>query len=205
VWDRLATTLTGACVVLEPLAAHHAEGLRAAGADERAFAWLPFKLNRPEVFDAWIAGALAAAERGEMAPFATIERASGTVLGSTSYLALRPADRSVEIGATWLTPAAWGTGVNVEAKLLMLRHAFETLRCVRVELKTDARNARSRGAMAAIPAQFEGIHRQHMVLPDGTLRDSAWYSVIDREWPAVRANLERRLAARRGASGQARR
>jgi N-acetyltransferase len=199
VWDGLATTLTGKLVRLEPLAERHAEGLRAAVADARIFTWMPYQLSEPEVFDAWLAGALAAAQRGEIAPFATIERAGGTVLGSTSYLALRPADRSVEIGATWLTPAAWGTGINVEAKLLMLRHAFETLRCVRVELKTDARNARSRAAMEAIPARFEGIHRQHMVLPDGTLRDSAWYSVIDREWPAVRANLERRLAARHGA------
>jgi N-acetyltransferase len=118
------------------------------------------------------------------------------VIGSTSYLEPRPQDRSVEIGATWLTPSAWRSGANVEAKLLMLAHAFDVLGCVRVELKTDARNERSRRAIEALPAQFEGIHRQHMVLPDGALRDSAWYSVIDREWPEVRDNLRRRLAAR---------
>lgn len=197
-WDDLRRTLTGERVGLQPLTACHADGLRAAAADGRIFAWMPFKLDEPAVFDGWIAGALAAAERGEIVPFATTDRASGAVLGSTSYLALRPSDRSVEIGATWLTPAVWGRGVNVEAKLLMLRHAFETAGCVRVELKTDARNARSRAAMAALPAQFEGVHRQHMVLPDGTLRDTAWYSVIDCEWPEVQANLERRLATRRG-------
>ena len=136
-----------------------------------------------------------AAARRELAAFATVSRESGSVLGSTSFLAPRPHDRSVEIGGTWLVPAAWSTGANVEAKLLMLAHAFDALGCVRVELKTDARNERSRRAMEALPAEFEGIHRQHMVLPDGTLRDSAWYSVIDREWPGVRENLERRLAA----------
>jgi len=197
VLDRLAAPLCGSTVALEPIAARHETGLRAAAADERIFAWMPYRLCDAEVFDAWLAGVQEAAERGELAAFATVELAGETVIGSTCYLAPRPHDRSVEIGGTWLAPAAWGTGANVEAKLLMLAHAFEALGCVRVELKTDARNERSRRAMEALPAQFEGIHRQHMVLPDGTLRDSAWYSVLDREWPAVRANLERRLAAAR--------
>jgi N-acetyltransferase len=197
-WDGISTTLTGALVVLEPLAARHADGLRAAAADPRVSRWLPYALHEPAQFDAWLAYSLDALAAGREAPFATVSRASGEVLGSTRFMALRPEHRCVEIGATWLAPAAWGTGANVEAKLLMLGHAFETLGCVRVELKTDARNERSRGAMKAIPAQFEGIHRRHMVLPDGTLRDSAWYSVIADEWPDVRASLERRLAARRG-------
>jgi N-acetyltransferase len=197
-WDGLATKLTGERVVLEPLDARHETGLRAAAADARTFAWMPYKLDDPAQFDAWFRLVREALARGAAVPFATIERASGTVLGSTAFLEPRP-DVSVEIGATWLAPAAWGTGVNVEAKLLMLGHAFDTLGCARVELKTDARNERSRGAMAALPAQFEGIHRRHMRLPDGTLRDSAWYSVIAEEWPDVRANLERRLAARQGA------
>jgi len=100
----------------------------------------------------------------------------------------------VEIGWTWLNPSAWRSGANVEAKLLMMRHAFETLGCVRVEFKTDARNERSRAALAALPARFEGILRNHMIVPDVGRRDSAYYSVIDSEWPEVRANLERRLA-----------
>jgi len=196
-WDGLSTTLTGDRIVLEPLDARHEASLRAAAADGRIFAWMPYKLDNPAQFEAWFALARDALDDGAAAPFATVERASGTVLGSTAFREPRP-DVSVEVGATWLAPAAWGTGVNVEAKLLMLAHAFDTLGCARVELKTDARNERSRGAMAALPAQFEGVHRRHMRLPDGTLRDSAWYSVIAEEWPDVRANLRRRLAARRG-------
>jgi RimJ/RimL family protein N-acetyltransferase len=126
-------------------------------------------------------------------PFATIRRDGGRVLGSTRFLALRPEHRSVEIGWTWLTPEAWGTGINVEAKLLMLEHAFQTFGCLRVELKTDALNDRSRGAMEALPAQFEGVHRKAMLVRGGERRDSAWYSVLDEEWPAVRENLLRRL------------
>ena len=113
-------------------------------------------------------------------------------------LALRPEHRSVEIGWTWLHPDAWGTGANVEAKLLMLRHAFETWGCRRVELKTDALNERSRGAMEAMGATFEGIHRKHMLVRDGENRDSAWYSVTDDEWPAVERGLVARLASRTG-------
>jgi RimJ/RimL family protein N-acetyltransferase len=126
-------------------------------------------------------------------PLVTVRREGGRVVGSTRFLALRPEHGSVEIGWTWLSPDAWGSGVNIEAKLLMLEHAFEELHCLRVELKTDALNERSRGAMAALPAQFEGIHRKHMLVRGGERRDSAWYSVLDDEWPAVRANLLRRL------------
>ncbi len=124
------------------------------------------------------------------------------VVGSTRYLALRPEHRSLEIGWTWLTPEVWGTGVNIEAKLLMFEHAFERLGCLRVELKTDARNERSRGAMAALPAQFEGVHRKSMLVRGGQRRDSAWYSVIDDEWPEVRANLLRRLGRELGTRGR---
>lgn len=193
--DRLAPTLTGERVVLEPLAPRHADGLRAAAAASEIWEWLPVRLDDERVLATWLAETIGAFEDGREAPFATVDRATGAVLGSTRFMALRPAHRGVEIGWTWLTPAAWRRGTNVEAKLLMLDHAFATLGCVRVELKTDARNVRSRRAMEALGARFEGIHRQHMVLPDGTLRDSAWYSVLDREWPAVRASLERRLAA----------
>lgn len=200
--DRLAVSLRGSLVSLEPLAAEHEAELRAAASDPRIFAWMPYALSDPAVFDAWFAGVREAAARRELAAFATVSRADGAAIGSTSFLTPRPHDRSVEIGATWLAPAAWGTGANVEAKLLMLAHAFELLGCVRVELKTDARNERSRRAIEALPAQFEGIHRQHMALPDGTLRDTAWYSVIDGEWPAVRANLERRLAAAQAAAAE---
>jgi RimJ/RimL family protein N-acetyltransferase len=130
-------------------------------------------------------------------PFATLERAGGRVVGSTRFLTLRPEHAGVEIGHTWLRSELWGTGANVEAKLLMLEHAFDRCGCMRVELKTDARNERSRRAMEALPAQFEGIFRKHMFVRGGEVRDSAYYSIVDDEWPAVRANLERRLASRR--------
>ncbi|MCA1682610.1 MAG: GNAT family N-acetyltransferase [Actinobacteria bacterium] len=116
-------------------------------------------------------------------------------LGHTSYLNFRERDRSVEIGHTWLASRAWSSGANVEAKYLLLRHAFEELGCLRVEFKTDARNERARRALAALPAQFEGIHRKHMVVRGGERRDSAWYSIVDDEWPSVKRRLEHRIAA----------
>ena len=107
----------------------------------------------------------------------------GRAVGSTSYLSLAPEHLRLEIGNTWMNPSTWGTGANVEAKYLLLRHAFETLGCRRVEFKTDARNERARAALAALPAEFEGIHRKHMLVRDGERRDSAWYAVIDDDWP----------------------
>ena len=147
-----------------------------------------------ELFDRWLEASIESARQGTEGPFATCLRESGRAIGSSRYLNVRPHDRVVEIGWTWLNPSAWRTGANVEAKLLMLGHAFESLGCVRVEFKTDARNERSRAALAAIPAQFEGVLRNHMIVPDVGQRDSAYFSVIDSEWPEVKANLEKRLA-----------
>jgi RimJ/RimL family protein N-acetyltransferase len=191
-----ATTLEGRLVRLEPLAPAHADGLWEASRDPRTWRWL--SVVQPDDgpgWDAWMAQALAAAADGTEIPFATVSQASGQALGSTRFLALRPEHGSVEIGWTWLAPAAWGTGANAEAKLLQLTHAFETWGCRRVELKTDALNERARRAMEAFGAVFEGVHRKHMLVRDGESRDSAWYSVLDDEWPAVRARLEARLAA----------
>ncbi len=167
--------------------------MAAAAAFPEVWEWVDHPGHEPEGFARWFEAALDAAAVGSESPFATLDARTGSLLGSTRFLELRPEHRGLEIGWTWLTPSAWRTGANVEAKLLMLEHAFERMGCARVELKTDARNARSRGAMAALPAQFEGIHRKHRLLHDGSYRDSAWHSVIDDEWPAVRANLERRL------------
>jgi len=191
----LTTRLEGSIVVLEPLTAEHAEGLREAAQAPEIWAWLA-DLNRRERFDQWMQLTLEEAEASREGPFTIRAVGDGRIVGSSRFLHVRPADRALEIGWTWFEPSVWRSGANVETKLLMFGHAFETLGCLRVELKTDARNERSRAAMAALPAQFEGVMRKHMTVPDVGVRDSAYFSVIDDEWPAVRANLERRLAAR---------
>jgi RimJ/RimL family protein N-acetyltransferase len=190
-----APTLEGRIVRLEPMREDHAEGLWDASRDARTWTWMPIvqPASRPDL-DRWLADALAAAAAGTDLPLVTLSAVDGRVLGSTRYLALRPEHRSVEIGWTWLHPDAWGTGANVEAKLLMLGHAFDTWGCRRVELKTDALNERSRAAIEALGASFEGIHRQHLLVRGGENRDSAWYSILDREWPAARRSLGDRLA-----------
>jgi len=199
-WDLLPR-LEGSLVVLEPLDARHERGLyEAARESPEVWRWLPHDASRDrKAFGSWMRDALAASEAGREAAFATLDAATGRPIGSTRYLALRPEHRGLEIGWTWLASHAWGTGANVEAKLLMLAHAFEALGCMRVEFKTDARNGRSRGALSVLPAHFEGIFRKHMVVRDGETRDSAYYSITDDEWPAVRGNLLRRLG--RPASG----
>jgi RimJ/RimL family protein N-acetyltransferase len=191
--EAIATRLEGERVVLEPLGEQHAEGLWAAAQAPEIWRWLaPVGASR-ESFRSWLDLTLEAAAAGTEAPFAVRRRTDGELVGSSRYMAIRRADRALEIGWTWFNPSVWRTGINLETKLLLLGHAFESLGCVRVELKTDARNERSRAAIAALPAQFEGILRNHMIVPDVGQRDSAYYSVIDAEWAAVRANLERRL------------
>jgi N-acetyltransferase len=194
----LTARLEGALVTLEPLAEEHRDGLwEAAGADE-IWAWLAHLNQSREYFDAWFDATLASDAAGEGQPgesgtFAVRRNSDGLLVGSSRYLNVRRHDRVAEIGWTWFNPSVWQTGVNVETKLLMFTRAFETLGCVRVELKTDARNERSRGAMARLPAKFEGIMRKHMIVPDVGQRDSAYFSVIDEEWPDVRAALRARL------------
>jgi N-acetyltransferase len=189
----LAVPLRGERVALEPLTAEHAEGLWQASQADEIWAWLtPLNASR-EGFERWLQTSLEATAAGREGVFA-IREPGGELVGSSRFLNVRPADRVVEIGWTWFNPRVWRSGINVETKLLQMAHAFETLGCVRVEFKTDARNERSRGAMTALPAQFEGVLRNHMIVPGVGQRDSAYYSVIDSEWPQVRANLERRLA-----------
>src|SRR4249919_3427717 len=185
--EELKVRLEGRLVVLEPLDAEHVEGLRAAAADERVWRWM---ITRD--VDAWIEAALS--EDVTRQPFAVSQE--GIVVGSTSYMSLAPEQLRLEIGNTWMSPSTWGTGANVEAKYLLLRHAFEVVGCRRVEFKTDALNERARAALAALPAEFEGIHRKHMIVRGGERRDSAWYAVVDDDWPEVRATLERRLASK---------
>ena len=186
-WPGLWVPLEGRLVALEPLRREHEEGLRDAAGDERI--WRFMITTDPEE---WLRATFAEAEAEVRAPFTAI--VDGRPVGSTSYMSLAPEHLRLEIGSTWMNPSTWGTGANVEAKYLLLRHAFEELGCRRVEFKTDARNDRARGALAALPARFEGVHRKHMLIPGLGIRDSAYYSIVDDEWPEVKASLERRLA-----------
>lgn len=197
IWPPPDRPLEGEIVRLEPLAEEHREPLRSVAGHPEIWQWIDRRVSESEEgFDQWFDGRLLARKMGEENAYATLG-ADGAPLGSSSYLAPRPIHDGVEVGWTWLTPSAWKTGANVEAKLLMLGFAFEELGCMRVELKTDARNERSRGAMEALPAKFEGIFRKHMLAPVTGVRDSAYFSVVDDEWPAVRQNLEKRLAGAR--------
>ncbi len=196
-WD-LAQRLVGELVVLEPLAPKHRDGLFLAARPAEIWTWWPVNPGRDQAsFADWFDGALRAAEQGDRAHFATLEARTGRPLGSTSFCTLRPEDRGIEIGYTWLTPAAWGTGANAEAKLLQLGLAFEQLNCIRVEFDTDELNQRSRRALEALPAQFEGVLRNLTLWPDGARRNSAYYSILDHEWPRVRQNLTARVTAAR--------
>jgi N-acetyltransferase len=194
-FEGAARRLEGRLVVLEPLADEHEDGLFAAAtSDVEVWRWMPIgPPSDAATFRRLLDQAFAQAEAGLEVPFTVLRAADGVALGSTRYLAPAPEHRRLEIGWTWMGRGAWGTGANVEAKLLLLEHAFERLGARRVEFKTDALNERSRGALEALPARFEGIHRKHMLVRGGESRDSAWYSVLDDEWPDVRRNLERRL------------
>jgi N-acetyltransferase len=174
-------------VRLEPLEARHEDALWDVAQDERAWRWMRIRgdVSR-ELFHEWF----------ESVDLGFLHYFDGELAGHTSYLNVREDDRVLEIGNTWLNSRAWGTGANTEGKLLLLQHAFEDEAFLRVEFKTDAANDRSRAALAALPAEFEGVFRKHMLVRGGERRDSAWYAVIDDDWPTVKANLQRRLSPR---------
>lgn len=192
--DIRPVTLEGKHVRLEPLAREHLDGIVAAGSFPEIWTWISVRPEGREGFERFIETALAAQAQGTELPFTTVDRASGKIVGGTRYLNISPRDRRLEIGWTWITPSMQRSYVNTEAKYLQLRHCFEELGCRRVELKTDARNAKSRAAMERIGAQFEGIGRKQMLTFDGTNRDNAWYAFIDDDWPAVKLRLEEMLA-----------
>jgi N-acetyltransferase len=186
-------TLAGRIVRLEPLSQGHVPGLAEVGLDPAIWRWT---LARPQTVDdlrEWAAATIAAGEAGTELPFATVEVATGRPIGSSRYLNIAMDHRRLEIGWTWVAPAWQRSGANREAKLLMLTHAFETLGCRRVEFKTDSSNEPSRTALLGVGATFEGIFRKHMVTPGDGVRHSAWYSVVDDEWPAVKTGLEESL------------
>jgi RimJ/RimL family protein N-acetyltransferase len=188
--------LEGQSVRLEPLTEAHHEALCRIGLDEELWRLIPYKATTPAEMASYIRTALQLQAAGTALPFATVERASHTVVGSTRFMNIDVPNRRVEIGATFIAPPWQRTAMNTEAKYLMMRHAFETLGCIRVELKTDALNQRSRAAILRIGAKEEGILRQHMITWTGRLRDSVYFSVLDSEWPRVRALLEQKLAVR---------
>ena len=187
---------------LEPLAPSHGDELYEASRDPRIWRWLP--IVQPQTrkeWQEWLDAALSRDGEGLELAFATVLVETRVAVGSTRFLALRPEHGSVEIGWTWLTPSVWSTGANTEAKLLQLEHAFKVFGCRRVEFKTDALNERARPALAALPAQFEGIHRKHMLVRGGENRDSAWYSIVDDDWPTVSDGLRRRIGRAMTAGG----
>jgi len=188
-WVR-SVVLTGRRVRLEPLAAGHLDDLAAIGLDPAVWTWTIARPRTRDDLGAWLEAALANAAAGTELPFATIDLASGRAVGSSRFLSIVPEHRRLEIGWTWVGRAFQRTGVNREAKLLQLTHAFEDLGANRVEFKTDSRNEPSRNALLGIGATFEGIFRNHIVMPDGPLRHSAYFSVVVEDWPAVKARLE---------------
>lgn len=187
-------TLEGKYVRLEPLTLGHLAPLCEVGLDPELWQLIPTPVNTRDDMKAYIEAALKLQAEGTALPFATVEKSSNKVVGSTRFANIDKANRRLEIGWTWIARPWQRTIINTEAKYLMLRHAFEALGCIRVELKTDALNAKSRAAMLRIGAKEEGIFRNHMITQSGRIRDSVYFSIIEKEWPTVKISLEEKLA-----------
>jgi RimJ/RimL family protein N-acetyltransferase len=189
-WVELVT-LQGKHVRLEPMSEEHIPGLAEMGAGQTFWDFMLYgDINTEDDMRNWVRDILSRAEKGTDLPFVAIHLDSGRVAGATRYLNIMPKDRGLEIGGTWYGPEFQRTPVNTECKYLLLRHAFEDLGCIRVQLKTDSRNERSQRAIERIGAVREGVLRNHMILPDGRYRHSVFYSILDTEWPAVKKRLE---------------
>jgi RimJ/RimL family protein N-acetyltransferase len=187
-------TLTGSVVRLEPLSEAHVADLAKVGLEPKIWQYMRYgQVDTTEQLRAWVSELIALQAAGTDLPFAVIFQATGCAVGSTRYLNIDRENRSLEIGGTWYGLDYQGTLVNTQCKYLLLRHAFEILGCVRVWFKTDRRNLRSQRAIERLGAVKEGILRNHMILPDGYLRDSVVYSLLPQEWPAVKVRLEARL------------
>lgn len=189
-------TLEGQFVRLEPLQMEHASQLWDVMKNdaEDIFRWIPYLMLTAEDAHHFVESVLGEQQRGVSVPFATVERSSGKIVGSTRFMNIDAVNRHVEIGSTWIAPPWQRTPANTEAKYLMLRHAFETWKCMRVEFKTDLMNERSRKAILRLGAKEEGTFRKHMVTWSGRIRDSVYFSIIDTEWPEVKARLEAKLS-----------
>jgi len=188
--------LTGRVVRLEPLSEAHVPDLTVAGQDERIWRYMPYgRVTTEEKMRAWVQEILSRQARGTDLVFAVVHFETGRAVGSTRYMDIQPGNRGLEIGGTWYAAAFQRTAINTECKYLLLRHAFEVLGCIRVQLKTDLRNERSQQALERIGAVREGVLRHHILMPDGYVRSSVYYSILAAEWLAVKAKLEEKLGA----------
>ena len=185
--------LEGRHVRLEPLALKHAAGLAAVGLDEDLWKWIPTPVRSAEEMNAYVQTGLNEQAKGSALPFVLIETSTGCIIGSTRYGNIDRDHYRVEIGWTWVARQWQRTAINTEAKYLLLRHAFERLKCIRVELKTDSLNERSRAAILRIGAREEGTFRNHMITASGRIRHTVYFSILDGEWPEVKARLEAKL------------
>jgi N-acetyltransferase len=190
-----SVTLEGAHVRLEPLTKAHLPGLAEVGLDEELWRWIPTPVGTVQEMEAYIETALDEQARGVSLPFAIVEKTTGGAIGSTRYGNIERTHHRVEIGWTWVARHWQRSSVNTEAKYLLLTHAFESLGCMRVELKTDSLNERSRAAILRIGAREEGTFRNHMITASGRIRDTVYFSIVDSEWPAVKTRLETMLHA----------
>jgi N-acetyltransferase len=193
-WQK-PVTLAGNHVQLEPMHEQHVDGLAAVGLQASIWEHMLYgEMLTKEDMRTWVLDILSRAENGTDLPFVVIHLKTGKVAGATRYLNMLPDQRGLEIGGTWYGLEYQRTAVNTECKYLLLQYAFESLKCIRVQFKTDLRNVRSQKAIVRIGAVHEGVLRNHMILPDGRYRDSAYYSILENEWPDVKAALEQRLA-----------
>lgn len=187
-------TLTGPFVRLEPLTLAHVPALNRVGLDPLLWRWVLTPVGTPDEMHAYVALALDEQRRGASLPFAIVDAATAGVIGCTRYANIEPTHRRLEIGWTWLAVSHQRTAANTNAKRLLLGHAFDVLGAMRVEFKTDGMKAPSRAAIARIGATQEGVFRKHRINPAGEVRDTVWFSILDTEWPGVRAELDARLA-----------
>ena len=185
--------LEGSYVRLEPLTVEHTAGLAGIGLDEDLWKWIPTPVRTLEEMSAYVQTALGEGASGSALPFALIDKSSGRVIGSTRYANIERLHHRLEIGWTWVATQWQRSAINTEAKYLLLRHAFEKLKCMRVELKTDSLNDRSRNAILRIGAREEGTFRNHMITASGRIRHTVYFSIIDSEWPEVKSRLESKL------------
>ena len=186
--------LTGRVVRLEPLSEAHIPDLAVAGQDENIWRFMLYGNIQTEAqMRAWVQDILGRQSKGTDLPFAVINLENGQAIGATRYLDIRRSDRGLEIGGTWYAPAFQHTSVNTECKFMLLKHAFEVLGCIRVQFKTDLRNARSQRAIERLGAVKEGILRNHIITPEGYFRSSVYYSILDSEWPVVKTRLAEKL------------